>query len=450
MHCPFDALLKSIAHHGDLVRRRFGYVIESHSYKRRESVKGHVEALTRHICAQAPSGDPVEDGLRELISEGHLTRYGQLMEYVHHHPRIERTIGMFHKYGRQLPNNRREELSVLEGMFVPLNVLDWIMERAVHQYEFWLRVSDFPINASVWSSHPMDRPQTADLLNMIAMAIRVVTTCYSVPPPPTDERMALYIFLTPFGKRLDGGNRDDQFHRVLKSKFESMPEAPAVIAAGYNTSKISRTISIDNVNSALYYSGQRKYITIWRREELAKVLIHELMHHFQLEKVQIDNLVEAFRLNCSKTVFCSFSNEFVTEVQTWYLYLVYRQAVTPRNAPGLELVVRSEQEHCLKKISQILAYNGLTSLSQFWNNANPRYTINCNCSVVYYYILKGLFVQDIDETVLGLMLPRASPSDRNSIYRHISRMSRKYASAIKRGIRLWDGNGDARFTMMGT
>ena len=71
-------------------------------------------------------------------------------------------------------------------------------------------------------------------------------------------------------------------------------------------------MSIDNINSGCTTGGLNSKIIIWRIEEFAKVLIHELIHFYKLENTWI--------LDVSTS-----SNQPVVEkeLRTWITYQIF-------------------------------------------------------------------------------------------------------------------------------
>jgi hypothetical protein len=409
------------------------------------SVKRYSWQLARYLLENDllnPSR-PVERDLKELFLNGTIKTYQDLIELIHLYPDLAVILEVLQKApaGFAPYRAKRRELMFLTGLFIPIDIKDYVLEHDTNCCQYLLTVGVHEVEINLWSHPSLSETEERGILRDIVLAIRLLTNSYRQQIKP--EKISLYYFDTPHRKTLlrSGGR---PLNRRLKAYLKRVATDLALIGHRINPDKIDTSVSIREVNSALCNYGRNKYIAIWRREELTKVVSHELIHYFRLEKVELPDLAKLFKLNVSDT-FQSFPIELITESQCWFLHLLslkVRHGYTDRE---MRRVIALEQRYALAKIGQVLSHNGIDRWAKFWNGARPTDTINCHCSLVYYYILKALLVSRISETLLDLIVPNRT-STPEAIVKLVAKNAETAGPVIDRAIRLFNrGKGLSEF-----
>lgn len=321
-----------------------------------------------------------------------IDTYEKFLYFVKYHPDLEHLYKFLHN--SQPIINKTFIMSKLDCIFVPIAIIDWILENCQHQYKFKLSINQrHVINYTIFSADLLSNTIQNVFITKTLQCIQIIFGTYNVK---SNDEININFFMTPFKK----------FINPINKKYTNIDKLFRDHVNGkYNTNKIHSVISVDHVNSGFCnLQHNNNFISIWRQEEYPKVLLHELIHLFRLEKIKVPDLVDHFRLNVSH---CSISSpiELITELQTWYLYLLYCKIVNNLTKTQLIRLAIQEQNYTITKIAHILQYNDIQNINLFWNNDNPKYTVNFNCSLVYYYILKAIAIGILNRPVLELIVP---------------------------------------------
>jgi len=144
----------------------------------------------------------------------------------------------------------------------------------------------------------------------------------------------------------------------------------------------------ENINSGLSGSD---YIIIWRREELYKVLIHELIHYLNLDIKQNDKLDTIIKYNIGKFNYPILINESITEIQAQFIHTIY---ILISDNTKLEDVINLFKkfyllEHIFSwyQFSKIMKFFSIDSFDEQLIKENFNQTSNAYS----YYILKTIF-----------------------------------------------------------
>ena len=113
----------------------------------------------------------------------------------------------------------------------------------------------------------------------------------------------------------------------------------------------------------------------------------------------------------------------------------------------LQQRIKQEQEYALSKIPQILAYNRSKAFEELWGSNNAKQMINFNASVVYYYILKALFIQEFNTVSLGLLIPNNVPPSLRAVVKHLNGQYTRHRSWINKNITYFKNVVDVTFKM---
>lgn len=176
---------------------------------------------------------------------------------------------------------------------------------------------------------------------------------------------------------------------------------------------------INNINILFYLSPAKKYfpdnpgqilnqtnlnsgyssfsrIVIYRSEELVKVLIHELVHQSQLEKIIPGNIKNIFKFDIN---FSESLVEFFAELINCIIY----SHIQNKN---LELIIKQEIFFGLIQTAKILNYFGYNSMEDFIKNPDIKQTV----PAFEYHILKTGLLSQINQ-VFNILINNPNQAD---------------------------------------
>lgn len=184
----------------------------------------------------------------------------------------------------------------------------------------------------------------------------------------------------------------------------------------YNYIKFTNPISTINVNSGVSVKGEETFITIWRAEEFQKILIHELIHFYDLEK---GTNFQHIHVNVSNN-YPMYSKELFTELQAWYIYIMYVISLTKNtyNPRDIQFILDYERTYSMINVYKFFHHFGINNVDQFLSTID-KYTINQGSSILYYYIFKAVILFSTDKIIECLLLPQCSNVSTCSLTRHI-------------------------------
>lgn len=245
---------------------------------------------------------------------------------------------------------------IYSNNFIPLKIVKWI-ECYANNY---IQIKFANITINILDDKNID----SELINHIIIIIRWL---FAINSSPYIE-LNIYIFLSPEEKILN----DFCLHSLNTDKNDKC--------------YLSRT----NVNSgaSLYNS----WIQIFRREEILKVLIHELIHYLELDINVYANIIDE---KCSHINIHSKSNnilvnEAYTEFLAIYLHTMYITKIKYPYSFQNEFwkLYILEEKYTIYQINKIFKNYSIPNLEYFRNPNNfIQYT-----NVISYYILKYLFL----------------------------------------------------------
>lgn len=358
--------------------------------------------------------------LSYLITNKIIDSYGDFNYFANHYPVIT-------NFNRLIQYNLADKRIQLlhnnsESPFIPLLILDWIILHNIHHYYYKIVINGIILSFNVWWYSKLTDTQQKILVHQTSLAVYILLFLNNISGKATPkQQINLYYFATPFEKHLikETNPKLDEYLKLAGKYYQD-------IGYKYNLKKIQNTISTINVNGGMT-NHVNNTIVIWRSEEFNKVLIHELVHYFKLEKINLPNLVEYFNINISNT-YPSFPNETVTELQTFYLFYVYLTVINNLSNVELENMIELEQEYQISKIKQLLNHNQIKSLDIIWDNSDRQNTINLNCSFIYYYLIKALALSDINLTIYKLIKPMYKCNNNNYIMELIHHIHKCYSN----------------------
>lgn len=190
-------------------------------------------------------------------------------------------------------------------------------------------------------------------------------------------------------------------------------------------------IGPNNVNSGLSIPDLR-HIKIWRDEELNKVLVHELIHSYKLDKsiYEYDNTNNHIRNNINIDKYTDINvNEAYTETLSVILNSIFilvdkekynskSKRKTKRNTntysyKQFQDILSDEIDFSLLQSAKVLKYNG-------YNNINELFDFNDNfwkqkTNVLSYYIIKSALLFSLDDFIKFLKTTNRLIVDKSNI-----------------------------------
>ena len=160
-----------------------------------------------------------------------------------------------------------------------------------------------------------------------------------------------------------------------------------------------------HVNSAVTgagIGGSRGIITVYRKEELFKTLLHEMVHRFS-----VDDLSKV----ATKWILTQFSIEPISNEILFYeavtetlgcLTSSIMNAYECCGANGFDKVIpkvwEAEKRFSLYQAAKVLYISGFKNFAEFMDPKNTKHRVKQNnTSVAEYYIFKAAFLQKIDQ-----------------------------------------------------
>jgi hypothetical protein len=211
---------------------------------------------------------------------------------------------------------------------------------------------------------------------------------------------------------------------------------------------IENILSPENINSGSTYPERE--ITIWRAEELYKVLIHEMIHYVYFDYNSNDNIFNVINnilynnINIDKTIMSSrnnldANNESYTETLAIFLLCIINSVLLNMSFYDL---IKIELNFSLFQISKIINFFGGNKFENiFKQNSKKSITIKQTTSVCSYFIIKTfnlIFFNDFLEYIFnnGFCIKKNKETIDNYIdyYNNIIEKSKslnyKYSSVI--------------------
>ncbi len=173
------------------------------------------------------------------------------------------------------------------------------------------------------------------------------------------------------------------------------------------------TMTPFNINSGSSLRGS--FVNIWREEELEKVLIHEIQHFYNCDFHILDNgynelsgfIKQTFSIQGEDKV-----NESINEVMAIIIHMIYQSI---KLNIDLSIIYSYEIYFTMFQIAKIIVfYNGKSYDDLFKTNENS-ITFKQTTSCLSYYVIKGLFLFHINDTLDFLQTNELKCSNKNHI-----------------------------------
>ncbi len=248
------------------------------------------------------------------------------------------------------------ERNALGGIFICAKIRQYIIENTTKRI-----VLDTPLLLLThYEFHNTEEKETADILYLRNIMIDRALD-FQMRTNMQKKRMIIYWFPTPFKKRI--------------------PHPP------------KESLDVEEINSATTFHSPHNYVSIFRREEAPKVLIHELVHFFELDsrlRSTDFDYIARFKLQVPCLICETYS-----EVVAFLLNVEYVSLSTGRDIYELFIMERAFSTIQVKKIMEFFNINDI----------NEFYKIRSNTNVFTYYILKTalLFMIDNPKTFINML-----------------------------------------------
>ena len=145
-----------------------------------------------------------------------------------------------------------------------------------------------------------------------------------------------------------------------------------------------------NINSGL---SSTNYLMIWRREEILKVLIHELIHFTNIDFKHNKQLDTIIKYNIGKFNYPILINETITELQAQFYHTLYLLIIENTNKSLCEIIYlfkifyNIEHIYSWYQFNKIMNYFSINSFNMNLIKLNFHQSTN----VFSYFILKSIF-----------------------------------------------------------
>lgn len=148
-----------------------------------------------------------------------------------------------------------------------------------------------------------------------------------------------------------------------------------------------KILTPEEINSGFTDHNQNQ-IVIYRKEDMNKVLVHELIHFFELDKNKTGCVQKWVDANLPKV---AENVNFATEAYTDFLAIYFEST---NFQPKPKEYFQKQFDWTLSRMKLILSFFGHTSLYKFMKERGkfPQTT-----NVFYYFFVKALFMKHCDE-----------------------------------------------------
>lgn len=166
-------------------------------------------------------------------------------------------------------------------------------------------------------------------------------------------------------------------------------------------SKKIKPLGTKNVNSGLtFYSladDNNGTIIIWRKEEINKVIIHELFHAIYVDLGLILNehiFDDYMKINFNLDKFIGVNESYVETISSIF-NIIFCTLEQQKSKSIIKNYIEVELFHAITKAAQILNYYNFSSLKDLINDSDKKF--NQNSNIFSYYILKTLTLYKFDK-----------------------------------------------------
>ena len=239
--------------------------------------------------------------------------------------------------------------NILINRFVELNIIDYILNKLDYIHSYIINYINIKVNLKIYSK---TKTISKKILNEIIDRILILCLYKS---STLKLNINIDIFMTPFKKKI---------------------------------SKDTKILTSCEVNSG--FTSHNYKICIYRKEELNKVLVHELIHYLELDLnvVEFPDFYKFFNIPPSTDIKL---NESYTEI----LALVFNSIIMSKTLTECKKILNSELKFSLYQVGKILnIYQFDNALEFFQSNNNNKF--NQTTSVFSYFIVKTILLFNLN------------------------------------------------------
>lgn len=148
-------------------------------------------------------------------------------------------------------------------------------------------------------------------------------------------------------------------------------------------------ITAKNINSGCCLKNN--FIYLWRKEEFYKVLLHELIHYYNLDFVDYDDELEKYVQKLFNIKGRNVINEAFTEILALTLYSII---ISISQDIDFDMIIKYENLFTHLQIAKLIMYFGGESYDDLFN-----IIIDQTTSVVSYIIIKGILLNNYNDVL---------------------------------------------------
>jgi len=201
----------------------------------------------------------------------------------------------------------------------------------------------------------------------------------------------------------------------------------------------SNILSSQHVNSGASLS--ENYLMIWRREEITKVLIHELVHYLNIDLKYDININKIMKKNIGILKYPILINESITEILTQFLHSIYISIYQKGSLlDNVKTIYNYEQIFSWYQFSKIMNFFNINKFDQELINQQ----FNQSSNVFAYYILKSILTINFPQIILNINTKECNiyncPTIKKYINNNLSNLSTKLLNKVINHLKLNDNS----------
>jgi hypothetical protein len=259
-------------------------------------------------------------------------------------------------------NHEKRELlnTVYSALFIPINVIHWIEMKGNKQITVNYKTITIVI---VYEHEDFNLSSFINHLLILYDWLMAINQTYK-------KHINAYIYLCDIAKQMNDCS----------------------ICETNDSCSTCKILTKNNINSGVSYSGN--WIQIFRKEEIIKVYIHELIHHIDLDiknnAPSIDRKINSM-MKMGEGSLQIYVNESYTELLTIYLHTMYVVFMNDElNSTSFHKYFIDETLFTIYQINKIFSNYGIEDISYF-RTSN---TFVQRTNVLSYFLIKYLFMTE--------------------------------------------------------
>lgn len=187
-------------------------------------------------------------------------------------------------------------------------------------------------------------------------------------------------------KKFSKNSKKINIYIWLSNDKKILPKKSIILSAKHINSGSSYVLDLNNPKNG--------DIHIWRKEEILKVLLHELLHSLRYDYHALDHNLDSI-INKKYNVNSHINvNESYTETLATILNCMYCSIEYNRDYEYFLALLNNEQNHSLHQVNKILKHQNYYHHNQLLRKYSDKKFMQ-NTSVFSYYILKAMALNNI-------------------------------------------------------